>query len=141
MQTEFSNYTLEELDPPIWNRPNSDTSYLIKTVHSLRSKKIKDFSVEDLRLMIGQEIGLKYLIPSAIEILEREPLAEGDYYPGDLLKMVLTINNNFWANNPEIFQKMHLVTQKAFAEINEIDVSDAIKNQLIELLNNFTVNY
>lgn len=46
--------------------------------------------------MIGQQIGLRFLVPVALEVLERNPLAEGDYYPGDLLASVLTAGEEFW---------------------------------------------
>ena len=32
-------------------------SYLVTTVHRLRRKPLADFTVEDLRIMIGQGIG------------------------------------------------------------------------------------
>ena len=34
--------------------------------------------------MIGQKIGLDYLLPIAIKVLEKEPFIETDYYEGDL---------------------------------------------------------
>jgi hypothetical protein len=52
--------------------------------------------------MIGQEIGLGYLIPIALEHLVKNPFIEGDYYMGDLLANVLSIDEGFWAKNPEL---------------------------------------
>jgi hypothetical protein len=49
--------------------------------------------------MIGQQIGLDYLVPLAIETLENDLFAEGNYYEGDLLKSVLSIRTDFWQNN------------------------------------------
>lgn len=49
--------------------------------------------------MIGQQIGLKWLLPMAVEILEREPLAEGDLYAGDLLASVLRVDTDFWTEH------------------------------------------
>lgn len=49
--------TLEELDGEKWGEPSYD-SYLVTNCHRLRRIPLKDFSVEDLRLMIGQGIGL-----------------------------------------------------------------------------------
>jgi hypothetical protein len=46
--------------------------------------------------MIGENVGLTYLLPLAIERLEENPLAEGDYYPGDLLKAVMGVEESAW---------------------------------------------
>src|SRR3954462_2045905 len=92
--------SLEELEHADWGEPKYD-SYLVTTIHRLRRVPLRQFSVEDLRIMIGQNIGLQYLVPLAIEHLRRDPLAQGDFYPGDLLKMVLTADAMFWQNHPE----------------------------------------
>jgi CDI immunity proteins len=92
--------TLDELDPPAWGEPQYD-SYLVSTCHRLRRTPVTDFSVEDLRIMIGQDIGLRFLIPVALEVLERDPLAQGDMYPGDLLANVLRVGPEFWTQCPE----------------------------------------
>jgi hypothetical protein len=76
--------------------PTSDDSYLVQMCHALRRKPIGEFTVEDLRIMIGQRTGLAHLVPLALDILERDPLAAGDYYPGDLLKSVLDVPAEFW---------------------------------------------
>lgn len=95
---EILDKTLDELDPPAWDEPDYD-SHLAATCHRLRRTTLRGYSVEDLRIMIGQRIGLEWLLPIAIEILEREPLAEGDFYPGDLLASVLRIDTDFWATH------------------------------------------
>jgi len=62
---------------------------------------VRQFSVEDLRIMIGQNIGLQYLVPLALEHLQKNPLAEGDFYPGDLMKAVLSADSSFWREHPQ----------------------------------------
>ena len=67
--------------------------HTIRTLSSLAvgsvTKPVDQFTVEDLRIMVGQKISLDYLMPLAVVELEREPLAEGVYYPGDLLANVI----------------------------------------------------
>nr|WP_095876306.1 contact-dependent growth inhibition system immunity protein [Streptomyces sp. TLI_235] len=41
-----------------------------------------------LRLLIGQGVGLPHLVPLALDLLERDPAAEGGLFPGDLLDAV-----------------------------------------------------
>lgn len=84
------NFTLEELEKSIWPDPPL-VSYLTTTCYQLRKKPLSEFEVEDLRIMIGQGFGLPYLLPMAIEVLRKDPLAEGDFYPGDLLLAVLRV--------------------------------------------------
>src|SRR5436309_10410869 len=92
--------TLADLDLPAWREPDHD-SYLVTTCHRLRRKPIGEFSVEDLRIVIGQGIGLPWLVAIALEVLEQEPLAEGDFYPGDLLACVLRLRREVWAREWE----------------------------------------
>jgi hypothetical protein len=93
--------TIEELESDYWSRPPEGSSNLVLKCHSLRKKRIADFSIEDLRLMVGQKIGLKYLIPMALTYLRGNPFAEGDFYEGDLLENVLKVDGNFWIDNPQ----------------------------------------
>src|SRR5678815_2612089 len=94
--TPESGRTLDELDPPAWGEPPFD-SHLVRTCHALRRKPLREFSVEDLRIMIGQRIGLRWLMPLALKVLEADALAEGDLYPGDLLAAILKVGPEFWA--------------------------------------------
>jgi hypothetical protein len=98
---EERNKTLQELDGHDWGEPNFP-SYLVRTCHALRRKPLRDFSVEDLRIMIGQNFSLEYLVPLAIEHLRRDPFAAGDFYPGDLLINVLRVKSSFWQQRPDL---------------------------------------
>jgi len=97
--------TLESLENDYWGPPQSDT-YLVTTCHQLRKKPLIDFETEDLRIMIGQNIGLRYLIPMALDELTYYILASGHMYEGDLLKVVLTSDKEYWKNNPDQWRKM-----------------------------------
>lgn len=49
--------------------------------------------------MIGQQLGLKYLVPLALKLLSENLFAEGDFYEGDLLKSLFDVEIQFWKNN------------------------------------------
>ncbi len=78
------NTTLEQLERDAWGEPAHD-SRLVATVHRLRRKPLDAFTNEDLRIMIGQNVGLGHLIPLAMKVLRANPLASGDLHEGDLL--------------------------------------------------------
>ena len=94
MKTDL-NKTLEQLEKDVWADPGYD-SYLVMTVYRLRKKPLKDFTIEDLRITIGQNMSLEYLIPIALKELKKNILAEGHFNPGDLLSNVLTADINYW---------------------------------------------
>ncbi|MCP3766638.1 contact-dependent growth inhibition system immunity protein [Streptomyces sp. MAR25Y5] len=48
------------------------------TAHALRRRPIGELAVEDMRLLIGQNVGLAHLLPLALEVLRDDPMAEGD---------------------------------------------------------------
>ena len=92
---KYGRKTLESIEKSIW--PDKDYgSSMIKRCLFLRKKWLQDFTAEDLRLMLGQDIGTLHLLPFALNILENDLLAEGDYYPGDLLNAVVNIDQKYW---------------------------------------------
>ncbi|MFZ5891909.1 MAG: contact-dependent growth inhibition system immunity protein [Myxococcota bacterium] len=100
--------TLDELDPPAWGEPEY-SSHLVTTCHRLRKKPIGSFTAEELRIMIGQSIGLEHLIPRALVLLEADPLTAGDYFPGDLLQNVLSVESKFWLEHRELHRRARAI--------------------------------
>jgi len=115
--------TLQELDGEDWGEPTYN-SYLVSTVHTLCRKPLEEYTIEDLRIMIGQNIGLAYLIPLALEKLRNNLLAEGDYYPGDLLKSVLGTESSFWKIHPDLYEAVEEVLDKAVNLLNDLTEDD-----------------
>jgi hypothetical protein len=101
--------SLEELERDRWPAPSADAGRLVVTVHALRSRPIGELSVEDMRLMIRQDVGLAHLLPLALEVLRDDPMAEGDMYEGDLLSAVLTRKPEIWSELPEIRRELGVI--------------------------------
>jgi hypothetical protein len=97
-----SKRTLDAVDPPAWDPVMPDATFLVRRCHELRTKPLRDFTVEDLRIMIGQQIALKHLVPLALERLQADPLVGGDCYPGDLLASVLRADAAVWEWSPDL---------------------------------------
>ena len=125
------NATLNELDPPDWGPAPPDSTGLVMRCHALREKPLADFSVENLRLMIGQQIALPHLLPLALGQLDENPLAEGDLYRGDLLNAVLGVDEEFWSKNLDLLEDVR----------NVLDALEGALRQLAEPIERFRVYY
>ncbi|MFF4038716.1 contact-dependent growth inhibition system immunity protein [Streptomyces sp. NPDC001816] len=96
--------SIEELEGDRWPDPPRDGTSLIRSVHALRRRAIKELSVEDLRRLIGQDVGLRWLLPVALDFLrETAPQeAETGWYDDDLLSAVLTRKESVWRDAPQL---------------------------------------
>lgn len=109
--------TLEALENNNWGEPEEGPTGLVKKCLALRRKPLHTFTTEDLRCMIGQQIGLHYLVPIAIDKLKENVFAEGDLYEGDLLEQVLRIDTSFWNNNELYWNQINILMQPKLQEI------------------------
>ena len=124
---DWQKKTLDELEG-VKTKVLHDDSYLLTTITQLRAKKpLCEFDIEDLRILIGQSIGLKFLIPIAIEELEKDILVEGDFYEGDLLKSVLTSETKYWQEEKENWAKICLLFEKNKNKLKSFDTTKTIR--------------
>ena len=110
--------TIEQLEANPWPAATADASPMVMRCHALRKVPVSQLSVGDIRVLLGQEIGAKVLIPVAVKLLEENPLAEGDHYPGDLLLNVLRIDGTHWKAEKELLQRVAAVARRAQAELS-----------------------
>jgi hypothetical protein len=90
--------TIEQLENDYWKEVHFPSS-LVEKCFAYRKIPVAELSTEQIRLLISQQIGLPYIVPKAITILEENILAEGDYYPGDLLHSLLSLSEDDWSQN------------------------------------------
>lgn len=128
--------TIEGLENKIHEYPEFD-SYLLKTCNSLRKKNLRNFTVEDIRILTGQNIGLEYLVPMAIDVLRDNIFAEGDFYEGDLLKSVLTVDRSYWKTNYREWEIVKELFDSKEEELKEYDTSKTIKKGWFEAYQEF----
>jgi len=106
--------TLEELEGYDSGVPETAPTPMIARCMRLQKTPLRALSDADLRLLISQGIGLKYLVLKAIERLTVEPLVQTDYYPGDLLCALLRIEPDYWLQNPtELYWLRSVATEVA----------------------------
>ena len=130
---EFRDRSLEQLEPG--NAPMEGESYVNSEMRRLARLPLKQLRLEDLRLLIGQSVGLRFLVPMAIEHLEAHPLAMGDFYPGDLLKQVMEVDESFWKNQPELRGRLVTALEGALARIIKTRTPVELERELRASLN------
>ncbi|PWK64863.1 hypothetical protein BCL76_114185 [Streptomyces sp. CG 926] len=98
--------TLDELDGPAWPPPPSPTTALVAKVHALCRVRLGDLTPADLRTLIGQDVGLLYVLPLAVRALVEDPMLDAYFYPGDLLLAVLARPEGAWALFPDLREEV-----------------------------------
>jgi len=115
--------SIEQLEKDIWNNPSEFPTDMVEKSYRFRKISIAELTIEQIRLLISQQIGVEYLIGIALEKLERNIFTECDFYEGDLLVAVSSLSTEFWNENQTEF-----LTFKNIVEQN----SELIKNELGE---------
>ena len=115
--------SLQQLEGRNWPEPTWD-SHLVTECHRLGRIPLRDFTPGNLRIMIGQQICLPYLIPLALEVLRDDPFTDGDLYEGDLLAVVLRADSRFWLAAPELRAEAARIAQEALSLLPSLDEAD-----------------
>ncbi|MEU6594294.1 contact-dependent growth inhibition system immunity protein [Streptomyces sp. NPDC046881] len=70
---------------------------------------MKDLTVEDLRRLIAQDVGLRWLLPVALDFLRDTAPQEAaaGWYDDDLLSAVLTRPETVWRNAHELARHLN----------------------------------
>jgi len=106
------NLTLQDIGGEDWGEPTYP-SHLVTECHRLRRVPLRDFRVEDLRILISQKFNIDILMPLALARLEENPWVDGDYYEGDLLQAVVDVPSSFWEANPTLWNRFGFVACRA----------------------------
>ena len=72
--------SLETLENHNWGNPANAPTNLVKRCIEMSKVSVDNFTLGDLRVMIGQKFGLKYLIPLAIEKLQDNIFVDAELY-------------------------------------------------------------
>ena len=106
------NKSIEQLENDYWKDEIDFPSNLVINCHKYRKIPIKELTIEQLRLLISQKIGIEYLTELAIKKLELNILAEGDLYEGDLLLAVFSLPTEFWNGKPTEFRTLQNLVER-----------------------------
>jgi hypothetical protein len=119
--------SLQEVEDQDWGDPETAETELIRNVLRYRRMPLRELGTEELRELILQQVSLDELVPRALPILERDPRAEGVFYPGDLLAAVLYAKSSFWAAHPELAERVEDIIAALDDDPEEVDLSQYIE--------------
>jgi len=121
---------------------SGDESGLVQRVHALRKKLLRDLQPDEIRLCVGQGIGLAYLVPRALDILARDPWTDTEYYSGDLLRACIEVKRSFWDKHVAERDRMRSVLRLAAAAAtpDRQDIGRQERRDLDHGLKKFDVN-
>lgn len=123
-------------------RPDDGDSFLVKKTFSLvHEKAIEQFEPEDFRILLAQRLYVSLLLPSAIALLKSNPMAEGDYFEGDLLLVVLNLEQTIWMENPELIEEMKAVILNAENYLEDENNWNSVTDELLEKIQGWKLNY
>ena len=111
--------TIEQLEGDPWPVPPRDAPDFVRRCQSLRQLPIDQLSPSDLRVLVGQDIALKYLMPLALALLRFDPLLAAEHYPGDLLSVAMGVNVGFWKTAQGEHAELMSVANRAQSQIAE----------------------
>jgi hypothetical protein len=95
--------------------PESVPTGLVGRARTLLETPIAEFSAADIGFLLRQRIGVEILLDRALDLLERDPIVETEYYPGDLLCAVLRILPQHFTINDERVARVASIADKGCA--------------------------
>lgn len=113
----MSDLSIERLESDFWPEPGFD-SYVVQTCHKARKKPLSQLTLEEIRLLASQRIGLKYILPLVVEELAGDAVQQVSYFEGDLLLAALRLTRKDWENNLDELHMLHCIVLKNMDRIS-----------------------
>jgi hypothetical protein len=101
--------SLDDIEGRTWGPPPADATTLVAAIHAVRRKPLGELTTTDLRMLIGQRVGLDVVLPRALVVLRQSPLVEADLYPGDLLAAALHLPADYWRDHAALLDELRAV--------------------------------
>ena len=125
LKNSWRQQSLETLENHYWGDSATAPTGLVKRCIELSRVSVDNFTLGNLRIMIGQKFGLQYLIPLAIEKLEDNIFIEAELYEGDLLENVLRVDTSFWNDNEDCWTQLDNLLKDKRRAIKEMGINTA----------------
>ena len=105
------NRSIEELSEYCWLAPEFESNVIMKS-HALRRKKLADLTFEDIRMGLSQHVGVTYLVPIALKVVEDDPFAESLNFPAEITLNLLRIPHDYWLSHRSFADRLEQVYER-----------------------------
>jgi hypothetical protein len=85
---------------------------------SVRDKPVSTFSHNDLCKACRQQLFPEVIIPIAIDVLRKEPLA-GEMYDGELLVAMVSVDCKYWLAHPTQALELSHIAQSVMGKVDK----------------------
>lgn len=114
-----------------------DSTPIQMRIYKLYQTRLDDFDSDDIRFMIGQNIGEKFLIPIALKYLKEDLLYEAIYYEGDLLHSIIKLPEVFWCENIKLYEKIYDILLEQNEKLGTLNSTIKIDKEILSAVERF----
>ena len=126
-RTNFS-LSLNELNGWDDADPNDAPTVIVKQINESCKKPLSELSHEEIGRLVVQHTGYPYLLDLVWPRLQRDPLYEGGYYPGDVLSNLMRAEADIWAERPAYKAELAELYRRALER--PLEENDVFKESL-----------
>lgn len=110
--TDFDK-SLEELTGLIEGDPAEAPTPLVEWIMRSWKKPLSSLTDEEIGRLVVQGYGMPYILDLVWVKLQRDPLFEGSYYPGDVLSNLIRWEKENWKDRPEYEAELKSLYKRA----------------------------
>jgi hypothetical protein len=110
---------------------------LVVRCYALRRTPVGELTTEEMRLLLGQDVGVRCILPRVVEVLEADLMVAGDLFPGDILLAALRARDEHWATRPTLRATMEELLRSAVPPVAERAPPGAIRRDLATAVRRF----
>jgi contact-dependent growth inhibition (CDI) system CdiI-like immunity protein len=107
--------SLQDIENVDEGDPSTGDSSLVERCLTLRRVPVGALAPADLRVLLGQKIGVPTLALIALPLVEADPFLTAELYPGDLMLALIRADENYWHDVPDIRRRLVAAAEKAHA--------------------------
>ena len=131
----YLDKSIEELENNYWEEPEFKSG-LTMMCYRARKKKISELTEDEIITLIGQKIGLKYLLPVAAKKVEKYLEVLDEFYSSNLLDSIYNLEKLDWNGNEKIKEKLLMLLYDCSNDLN-----DEYKNKTEKYLKENNYNF
>lgn len=123
---------VESLDGGQWGEPSPGATGLVQRCHEHRRVKLGELTPTQARVLLGQDIATRWVLPRAIELLLVDPMLEADCFEGDLLETACKRMVGGAELHRAAVEAMHRLVEEATARVAGADFDTTKTRRLLE---------